>query len=198
MVKRSYQKGDFVCWQGESWPMVALVAEGLLDSAMLSPEGKRQVVLRLNPYDVIWGHTFFDDKPMPASVEAKASSILYEWQREDIEPVISKSTEALWEVSRLMVKYMRTAREMIYGFAFHPVAGRLARLLLDYYQPVEGEPTQRDLTLEEMADMVGTNREFVSRTLHRFSDQGMIEISRMEFVLTDRDLLEQVAGQQGG
>jgi CRP/FNR family transcriptional regulator len=197
-VRRTYEEGEYVCWQGDLWPKVAAVQSGVLDWAMLSPEGKRQVISRIGPCDVIWGHTFLDDQPMPASIEAKKASILLEWQREDIEPVISRNVDAVWEVSRLMVSYMRHARELIYGFAFQAVAGRLARLLLEQYQFVEGQPTQRELTLEEMAEMVGTNREFVSRILHQFSDQGIIEISRMEFTLTDREQLERLARQEQG
>jgi CRP-like cAMP-binding protein len=89
---------------------------------------------------------------------------------------------------------MRQIREVVYGFAFHPVAGRLARLLLNRYQPVEGQPAHRDLTLDEMADTIGTTRELVSRTLHRFADQGMIKINRVEFVFIDREQLETLAG----
>jgi CRP/FNR family transcriptional regulator len=89
---------------------------------------------------------------------------------------------------------MRQVREVVYGFAFHPVAGRLARLLLTHYQPVEGQPAPRDLTLDEMADSIGTTRELVSRTLHRFADEGLIEVSRVHFVFTNRSELELVAG----
>ncbi|MFP3854972.1 MAG: Crp/Fnr family transcriptional regulator [Anaerolineales bacterium] len=194
-VRRDYRIGQSVCWQGEPWPKAAVVVSGSLNWAMLSPGGKRQVVASLGPDDVIWGHTLLDDKPMPASIEVMAASTLYEWRREDVVPLVSAHAEAAWDISRLMVGYMRRARDVIYGFAFQPVAGRLARLLLDHYQPIEGEPTARELTLDEMAARVGTNREFISRTLHQLSDQGVIEISRVEFILTNRERLEQLAGQ---
>jgi CRP-like cAMP-binding protein len=45
-----------------------------------------------------------------------------------------------------------------------------------------------------MADTIGTTRELVSRTLHRFADQGMIKINRVEFVFMDREQLETLAG----
>lgn len=195
-VRRTYEEGEYLCWQGEPWAKVAFVQSGILAWAMLSPEGRRQVIARVGPCDVIWGHTFLDGQPMPASIEAKQTATLYEWSREDIEPIISRNVDAVWEVSRLLVGYMRNARELIFGFAFQAVAGRLARLLLDQYQLVEGQPIQRELTLEEMADMVGTNREFVSRILHQFSDEGIIEINRLEFVLTDRKRLQQLAGHE--
>ena len=49
-----------------------------------------------------------------------------------------------------------------------------------------------------MADSIGTTRELVSKTLHRFAAEGMIEISRVQFVFTNRGDLEQVAGHDEG
>jgi CRP/FNR family transcriptional regulator len=79
-------------------------------------------------------------------------------------------------------------------FAFHPVAGRLARLLLTHYKPVDGQPAPRNLTLDQMAETVGTTRELVSRTLHRFADEGLVRVNRVEFAFLDRGGLEELAG----
>jgi CRP/FNR family transcriptional regulator len=194
-TRKTYNKGSFICLQGDLWPYVLQIGSGRMGWVMLSPDGKRHVVFRLGACDVVWGHTLFDGKPMPASLEVMETSEVYLWPEEIIRPILSRNVEALWEVTRELVTSMRQVREVVYGFAFHPVAGRLARLLLDHYQPVVGQPTPRDLTLDEMAASVGTTRELVSKTLHRFADDGMIEISRMQFVFTDRGQLEQLAGR---
>ncbi len=90
---------------------------------------------------------------------------------------------------------MRKVRNIVYGFAFHHVSGRLARLLLDFYQPSDGMSANRDLTLEQMANSIGTTKELVSKTLHHFAEEGIIEINRMQLVFTDRESLEVLAGQ---
>jgi len=131
---------------------------------------------------------------MPTSLEVMESTEAYIWSNEMIMPIVSRNLEATWDVTRVLVAYMRHVREVVYGFAFHPVAGRLARLLLNHYQPTHGATIPRDITLDSMADSIGTTRELVSKTLHRFSDEGMIKISRVQFVFTDRDQLEKLAG----
>jgi CRP/FNR family transcriptional regulator len=193
-VRKTYHKGQFICMQGDIWPHVLFLASGRLGWSMLSPEGKRQVVFRLNPCDVVWGHSLFDADPMPASLEVMEESEIYYWHGEKIIPIVSRHVEAVWDITRELIATMRQVREVVYGFAFHPVAGRLARLLLHHYHPVDGQPAPRDLTLDEMADSIGTTRELVSKTLHRFADEGMIEISRVQFVFTNRSELEQMAG----
>lgn len=193
-VERKFQRDEYVCWQGEVWSHVAYIASGKLEWAMLSPEGRRQVVFKLNPCDVVWGHSVVDGQPMPASLEVRDDTVLYVWERDDILPIILRHPEAVWGVSLVLVNYMRRVREVVYGFAFHPVAGRLARLLLSHYSHVDDQPAPRDLTLDQMADTVGTTRELVSRTLHRFADEGLIQISRMELAFLDREKLEFMAG----
>ncbi|MBK7317701.1 Crp/Fnr family transcriptional regulator [Candidatus Villigracilis affinis] len=193
-VEKKFQKDEYVCWQGETWSKVAYIATGRLEWAMLSPEGRRQVVFKLNPCDVVWGHSVVDGQPMPASLEVGEDTLLYLWERDDIMPVIFRNAQAAWDVSHILIHYMRRVREVVYGFAFHPVAGRLARLLLSHYSSVDGKSTPRDLTLDQMADTVGTTRELVSRTLHRFADEGLIQISRMELAFLDREKLETLAG----
>jgi len=159
------------------------------------PTGKRQLVFRLEPCGVAWGHLIFDGQPMPASLEVMEPTEVYLWSKESFMPIVSRNVEATWDVTRVLVAYMRRVREVVYGFAFHPVAGCLARLLLNHYQPMDGAISPRDITLGDMADSIGTTRELVSKTLHRFSDEGMIEISRVQFVFTNRSRLEQVAGR---
>ena len=193
--KLTYKKGDVICWQGEIWPMAAYLATGKAEWAMLSPDGKRQVVFKLRACDVVWAHSILDDQPMPASLEVKETSLVYLWPKEKIMSVLERSPQAMWDVSQVLLSYMRHVREVVYGFAFHPVAGRLARLLLQHYQPVKGQPAPRNLTLDEMADTVGTTRELVSRTLHRFADEDMIQINRMEFVFKNPEGLEELASQ---
>jgi CRP/FNR family transcriptional regulator len=93
-----------------------------------------------------------------------------------------------------MVERMERASSIVEGLAFQPVAGRLARLLLEHYGGVDG-PTARDLSLEEMAAHVGSTREMVCRMLYRFSDDRLIDITRTEFTLIDHNGLGQLAGE---
>lgn len=193
-AEKKYGRDRHVCWQGEVWPYVAYIVSGRLEWAMLSPEGRRQVVFSLHPCDVVWGHSVVDGLSMPASLEVREEAVLYLWERDAILSVVQQNAQATWDVSNILVHYMRNVREVVYGFAFHPVAGRLARLLLTHYQHIEGNIAPRDLTLDQMADTVGTTRELVSRTLHRFADEGLIRVNRVEFAFLDRDRLENLAG----
>ena len=193
-AEKKFNKDEYVCWQGETWPYVAYLASGRLEWTMLSPEGRRQVVFGLQPCDVIWSHSVVDGLAMPASLEVREDALLYLWDRDTILEVVRDNVQAVWDVSQILMNYMRRVREVVYGFAFHPVAGRLAKLLIAHYDPMDGKPAPRDLTLDQMADTVGTTRELISRTLHRFADEGLIRVNRVELAFLDREKLETIAG----
>ncbi len=191
----NYRKGQYICMQDDIWKRALYISSGKLGWVMLAPDGKRQVVFRLGPGQVVWGHSFFDGEPMPAALEVMEDCEVCMWEGDAIIPIISCNVDAVWALTRKLVRTMRRVREVVYGFAFHPVAGRLANLLLNHYKPVEGQAAPRDLTLDEMAQTVGSTRELVSKTLHQFAGEGMIEISRVEITFTDRNKLEQLINE---
>ena len=92
---------------------------------------------------------------------------------------------------------MRASR-ILEELAFHPVAGRLAGLLLGQFEGQTGDTLARDLTLDEMAARIGSTREMVCRHLYQFADQGAIQINRTEFKVMDKGYLKKLAGRGNG
>lgn len=193
--RKTYHKGRYICMQEDIWERALYIKSGKLGWVMLSPDGKRQVVFRMGAGSVVWGHSLFDGEPMPAALEVMENCEVCIWEKDAILPILSRNVDAVWAITRKLVAIMRKVRDVVYGFAFHPVAGRLAHLLLNHYKSVDGQAAPRDMTLDEMAHTVGSTRELVSKTLHQFAGEGMIEISRVEFTFTDRSKLEQLINE---
>jgi len=90
----------------------------------------------------------------------------------------------------MLTKTMRKAREIIYGLAFQPVAGRLASLLLDRFADPGDTSVERDLTLSAIASRVASSPEVVCRVLQQFQTEGVLEVTRATITLFDRGALE--------
>ena len=100
-----------------------------------------------------------------------------------------------WALSRLMLSRMLRASDILEELAFQPIAGRLANLLIEHYgKQAVGDFVPRDLTLEEMAQRIGTTRETICRQLYRLMDHGAIEVTRTDFRIADKEVLEDLAG----
>jgi len=187
-VSRTYHKGEKVILSGEVWPYVFLVGEGVVDAVKESSEGRSLRVTSFCMGDLFWGLAFFHDgAPMPVSLDVREHSLLYLWSQTSILPILLRNGQATWELSRLMAERMQRASDLVEGLAFQPIASRLARFLLDDFETVGETAISRHLTLDEMAARIGTTREMVCRALYSFADKKMIEVTRTEFVLTDRD-----------
>lgn len=196
-IHRTYREGQIFATRGEVWPFLFLVESGEIQAEKESLEGRRLQVLTLGPGEIFWGLAFFrDDAPMPVMLQAVTQSAVHLWSRDRLLPLLLENSRVMWELCRGMVDRMARASEIVEDLAFQPVAGRLARLLLERYEGASAGPVERDLTLDEMAARIGTTREMVCRILYRFSDDELIEITRTEFTLSDTDGLAQLAGHK--
>ena len=196
---RRYQSGVWIAQSGDVWPYFFFVNRGQVTAVKESYEGRSLMLTTLLPGDVFWGLAFFiENAPMPASLQATRDVELLLWSRDRLLPIFLKNGKLSWELASVVIQRVQIASEIVEKLAFHPVAGRLARMLLEQTAANNTPNVPRNLTLDEMAAHIGSTREVVCRFLHRFSDKGLIQISRTEFVVSDQNGLEELARQMKG
>ncbi len=194
-ITRNYQKGEWISHLGDVWPYIFVVEEGCVTPLKESSE-RSLIVVELGEGEVFWGLSFFlEEAPMPVALVAKENCRISMWPIDHIKPLLLENGQMSWELTRLMVQRMQYASDILDEFAFQPVTGRLARLLLEHFDDAVGDYVARDMTLEEMAARIGTTREMVCRQLYKFADQGAIQINRTEFMISDQERLENIAGK---
>lgn len=197
-LPRKHPKGSTIVLAGDVWPYIFLVVAGRINARKVSSEGRSLLIATFEPGEVFWGIAFFHDgAPMPVSLEAREDCQIHLWQRERFLPFLLKNGRMSWELNRMMVNQMLRASNIVEGLAFQPVAGRVARFLLEQ-TPSDQNVSPRHLTLDEMAAHIGTTREMVCRYLHSFSDDGLINITRTEYYITNRDGLARITSQVKG
>lgn len=185
-IRKRYHKGELIAPHGDRWPYLFVMATGAVHASKESSEGRSLIVLTLGPGEIFWGMAFFQENAMmPVLLQAQAPCELYLRSREQLLPWLWENGRVSWELSRLMVQRMLRTSQIVKELAFQPIRGRLARLLLERYGGAVHDFVARDLTLDEIAAHVGTKREMVCRLLYEFAEEGAIEISRTEFMITD-------------
>lgn len=194
--RRMLGRGEVEAPAGEVWPYVILVARGTVNAAKVSEEGRALTGLELRPGHVFVAPSFFDDGPLPASLQAREAAVLYKWHRSSLMPFLRDNPEVMWDLASLLAGQMRRAGEVVEQLAFQPLTGRLARLLLERFGQAWQGPVARLLTLDEMASLIGSTREVVCRLLYRLAEEGLIQISRTELSIVDRERLAELAGWQ--
>lgn len=185
-------EGEFLAMQSQVWPYLVLVSSGVLKTHKVSPKGRALGAMRLTEGDIFCSPTIIDGGSLPATLEADSDCIVFLWHQDVILPIIQKNNLAIWDLVTLLIERMRQASEFVEDLVFHPVASRVARLLIKEHQRTGSQHVERDLTLDEMATMVGTTPVMVCKVLSQFADQGYLKVSRTEFELIDEEKLNKV------
>lgn len=82
---------------------------------------------------------------------------------------------------------LRKADRKIESLALMDVYGRVARLLLDMADTVNGQQVvTRKISKQDIAKMIGASREMVSRVMKDLQVQGLIEEGDGRILLHDR------------
>lgn len=89
----------------------------------------------------------------------------------------------------LFAQRMTDLTALIEAVAFQRLDSRLAAALL-------GHGPQRHITHQALADELGTVREIVTRLLHRFEREGLVELSRECITVRDSAALRELAALQ--
>lgn len=198
-ISKRFSKGELIAMDGDIWPYMFFITKGRINALKSSSEGRSLVVTTFNQGDIFWGLAFFyETMPMPVSLEVAENTSIMIWSTGSLIPIFKSEGAAAWELSRLMVYKMMRASEILEEMTFQPVAGRLAKLLIETVRDQEHGPVTRSLTLDEMAARIGSTREMVCRFLHRFADDGIIDITRTEFRVMDSRRLAKVANNSKG
>ena len=82
-------------------------------------------------------------------------------------------------IIRNLVKRLREADRKIESLALIDVYGRVARLLIEMAQPIDGQwIIEKAPPKQEIARMIGASREMVSRVVKDLHDKGVIRAEK--------------------
>ena len=136
-----------------------------------------------------------DDEPRSAHVIAMEDSGLVVLRREDFQILLGQSPAIALALLKELSRRLRRVDEKVGSLVLLDVNGRVARLILEMADEEGGARITRRLTHHTIAQMIGSSRETVSRTMRDLVDKGWIAVSRKDITIRDRPSLEGAAGR---
>lgn len=186
---RSYPAGALIVLAGEPPQAMYAMVAGRVKLTRIAPNGREQIVNVMGPGQHFNAVPIFDDGPCPVNVEAITDVEVLEFPITAMRQLVHEHPALAMALLREFATRLRYMVNLIDNIALHSVQGRLAQLLLNRAIASEKGELMAPLTQAEMAAMIGTVREMVSRTLHQFEMQGMIRIERGAIAICDRAAL---------
>jgi len=195
--ERSYPKNSVIVFEDDPGDALYMVISGQV-KVVLTAEDGREVILSVRDRGDFFGEMgLIDDEPRSAHVIAMEDSRLLVLRREDFQRCLAEIPEIAIGLLRALVGRLRQADEKIGGLVLLDVPGRVASLILDMADENDGIHVTKRITHHMIAQMIGSSRETVSRTMRGMVDQDLIEASRKRISIKNRDALEAAAGRAG-
>ena len=190
VTRRSVPRSSTVMAGGDPTDSLYIVLSGRLKVLMSDAEGKEVILSILTPGEFFGEMGLIDDSPRSASVVAIEACELLCITKRDFKKCLAENFEMAMAVMRSLVRRLREADRKIGSLALLDVYGRVARLLLDMAETVEGEKiVTKRLPKQDIAKMIGASREMVSRVMKDLQKGGYIEMRGSSIVLRDSILL---------
>jgi CRP/FNR family cyclic AMP-dependent transcriptional regulator len=165
-----------VVHEGDRTDFVYFVLTGNL-KVMVSDEDGREVILTILGQGEMFGEMgVLDDSPRSASVVAVSPSDLVTIAKTDFKRLMQDNFELAWHVMCNLTRRLRDADRKIESLALMDVYGRVARLLLEMSEEVDGlKVVRKKVSKQDIAKMIGASREMVSRVMKDLGLRGLIE-----------------------
>jgi CRP-like cAMP-binding protein len=193
--ERAYPKNSVILFEDDPGDALYVVKQGQVKVVLIGEDGREVILSVLGEGDFFGEMALIDDEPRSAHVIAMSDSALLVLRREDFQGLLMQTPVIALAMLRELTRRLRRVDEKVGSLVLLDVNGRVARLLLDLAEEAGGERITRRLTHHTIAQMIGSSRETVSRTMRELVDKGFIEVSRRDIVIRDRSALESAAGR---
>ena len=191
-----YPKGSLLFVEGEMPRGIFILCSGRAKLTTSSTEGKTLIVKIAEPGEVLGASATILGKPYEVSAETIEPAQLNFIKRDDFLKLLGTNVEVCMHTAQqLSEKYHAAQREIRSLGLSQTTSEKLAKLLLDWCAR-GGEETARGirlkvlLTHEEIAQMIGTTRETVTRLLSDFKRKKIIEMKGSSVFVLEKNSLE--------
>ncbi len=202
-TSREYRRGEVIFY--ESTPSFAIycIRSGWVKLYKVGSLAERQVVRLLGPGDIIGHRAVVADEPYSSTAEVIETADICAIPKEMLIDMLRESPKLSLGFMAQLAKELRFSEEQMLILSHKSVRQRLAQLLLLLMsRSHEGKSSYIKLKIpirrNEMAQMIGTTPESLSRALRYLAQRGTIETTRTELLIKDPTALRRLSGIHTG
>jgi len=192
---RDYAKNRVILFSHDPCDAFYVVMSGQVKVMLIAEDGREVVLSLVRAGDFFGEMALMDDEPYAASAIAMEDSKVLMLHRDDFRRCIMEMPGVALGLLRALCGRLREADHKIGGLMLLDVSGRVAHLLLELASRGDGVHITEPPTHQIVAQMVGSSRETVSRTIGLLAVEGLIEVSQGRISILNRAALEAAAGQ---
>lgn len=186
--ERNYTNGDAIFWENDPANGFYVILKGKVKIYKTSFDGKEQILHIYGP-----GHPFgevpvFSGSRFPANAQALAASRLLFFPRSDFVDLISTNPALALNMLAVLSMRLRQFTVQVENLSLKEVPARLASYLILLSQEQKNTDRVRlPISKGQLASLLGTIPETLSRIFNKMTGQGLITVSGREIELVSRE-----------
>jgi CRP/FNR family cyclic AMP-dependent transcriptional regulator len=177
LIERRFPKNKTIVEEGLPGYYMYVIREGRVKVTKLSGDGREKILELLGPGDFFGEMSLLDNAERSASVKTLGETRILALSRADFLNELRRSPDLAMAVIQELTRRVRQMDEQASSLSFQRVRertqGLLQRLARESASP-DGRRITPSLTHQQIADMIGTSRETVTRVLKVLKDQGWL------------------------
>jgi CRP/FNR family cyclic AMP-dependent transcriptional regulator len=193
-----FPEGAVIFVEGQTPRGIFMLCQGQAKLSTTSRDGKTFILRIAKPGEILGLHAVVTGKPYEVTVETMQPSQLNFANREDFLRFLREHGDASLHAAHHVSRECQDAYDVIRSIGLsHSVSGRVAKFLLA--SATGGQVTngavraKLSLTHEDIAQLMGTSRETITRILSELRKKEIVELKGFTLIIHNKSALEQIA-----
>ncbi len=193
-LEQKYDKGQSLFSEGGSAKGFYLIVSGKIKIYKLSLEGKEQILHIFREGEICGEVPVFAGGNYPASAEAIELSRVLFFPRSALVELIRSEPAIAMNMLAILSQRLRRFTHLIEDLSLKEVPARLSAYLIFLAdRSTSAQTLELDITKAQLASLLGTIPETLSRILAKMAQQGVISVEGRIIRILDRKALESLA-----
>jgi CRP/FNR family transcriptional regulator len=198
-IKRGavFPEGTVIFIEGQAPRGIFMLCQGQAKLSLTSSAGKTLILRIAKPGEVLGLDAVVTGKPYELTVETMQPSLLNFVNREDFLRFLKEHSDACLQAAQHIIRDCHDLYDVVRSIGLsHSASGRIAKFLLASAK--DGQVTngvvraKLALTHEDMAQLMGTSRETITRTLTDFRKKDIVELKGSTLIIHNKSAQERL------
>jgi CRP/FNR family transcriptional regulator, cyclic AMP receptor protein len=180
-IRQKYNKDSIILFEHETGSIFFIVIKGKVKLSRTSEDGNEVILTTLSESDFFGEMSLLDGSSRSANVTATEDSELLIIKRKEFVNLLHSDPDISIALLIELTQKLRTANLKLKSLSLKDAEGKVAVVILQLADDI-GKIRQGTVEIErlpfqhDLANMAGTSRETISRTLHTFAKKGLVEL----------------------
>ena len=192
--KIELKKGEKIFLERDKVDTIYVVLTGKATMYRMNEEGQKKVVYILDEGQIL-NEVVFDEKPASITCDAFEKSQIICFKRDKLLNIMERDFELTKRVINMMARKIRRLYRQLKNTVpikmDKKVAAKLWKLSRDYGVEVEdGTLINLNITITYLAEMLGSPRETISRSIKALEEKGLVKYSNRRMIVNTENLVK--------